>query len=325
MRRFGLLVTVLAASGISACSSSSGGSAGGAGTADGVPLLAGFAPDPAPANGFRLVLPIVHGIQPGDSTEMCTWTDKILDQDLDIKMVKGQQSVTGHHVVIYYTKVQQPPGTQRVCLDSDMADFRYTVGAGGEGVNQTATMPGDLVAHIPKGSQIVINHHYLNASAKPYDAQSAVLVTLNAPGAPAVHSGALAFVDSALEVPPGNYGMDIKCTMTKDTQFWMLIPHMHAWGSHITVDHTSVDAAPHRLFDVPWLPEYAFHPPAMTLDPTAPYVMKKGDTLNVHCDFNNSTAKSLPFGVEMCVAFGETINADNSDNIACDGGHWGPF
>jgi hypothetical protein len=291
-----------------------------------VVLLDGFTPDPAPANGFRIVLPIVHDIKPGDSTEYCSWTDKILDQDLDLKAVKGQQTVTGHHVVIYYTTQQQPPGTQRICQDADMATFRFTVGAGGEGVNQTQVMPGDLVAHIPKGSQIVINHHYLNAGAKTLDAQSVVLATLNAPGAPAVRAGALAWVDTSLNVPPGNYGIDVKCTMTRDTQFFALLPHMHGYGTHITIDHTTVaDGKTKRLFDVPWDPSYAFHPPTMTNDPSMPYVMKTGDTVDVHCDYVNNTSASLPFGVEMCVGFGQTIDAANLGNIACDAGNWGPF
>jgi hypothetical protein len=52
-------------------------------------MLSGFEPEAADANGFQVLLPIVHGIEAGQSYEYCTWTDHILDQDIDIKAATG--------------------------------------------------------------------------------------------------------------------------------------------------------------------------------------------------------------------------------------------
>jgi hypothetical protein len=291
----------------------------------GVELLPGFQPGPAPANGFQLVMPIAHGIAAGGSFEYCTWSDVVLDHDIDVKAVQGLQTVTGHHTVLYYTTNLQPAGQQRICSDADMASFRFGAGAGGEGVAAKNVLPGDLAVHIPKGAQLVVNHHYLNASAQTVDnVQSAMNVYLADPGAKLVRASSLAFVDTAMKLPVGLSSVDITCTVNKDYSTWYFIPHMHRWGQHVTVDHTSAGGTK-RLFDVAWTPEYTFHPPSMTEDPSQPYVLHTGDQVHLHCDFNNTTGAAMPFGTEMCVAFAQTVDTANVGNLACDAGRWGPF
>jgi hypothetical protein len=277
--------------------------------------------DPVPQNGMQIILPVVKDLMPGESYEMCTWTDKILETDLDVKSSTGYQSSGGHHVVLFYTTKQQPPGTTRVCTDDDMATFRFAVGTG-EGLTNVA--PGDLAFHLPKGAQLVANHHYINASPTALSAQSAMNIEFVAPGQKSTRSGSIAFVDSDLVVPPGISSRDISCTLTRDTKLWMLLPHMHRWGKHIDIEHVS-SGQKKRLISLDWREEYEFHAPEMRSDLASPFVLKKGDQINTHCEWNNNTGKPLPFGLEMCVTFGQTINADNLENIACDKGDWTPF
>lgn len=307
------------------CSSSSSPPASGdpatASPADRLPDLKLEAPS---ANGFQMVLPIVRGVAAGSTNEICTWTEKILDADLDVKAARGFQTKTGHHVIVYYTKIKQPAGTQRPCTDDDMASFRFVIGAGGEGTAQVNVLPGNLATHVPKGAQLVVNHHYLNAGAAAIDAQSAVNIDLADPKAQLTRSSALAFVDTSLRVPPGQYGMDVKCKLKADMSLWQMTPHMHRWGSHIRVDHTS-GATSNRLFDLAWDPDYTFHPPQDMRDPAKPYELKTGDEIKVHCDFANDTGKDLTFGIEMCVLFAETVDTKSLGNLACDQGSWGDF
>src|SRR5262249_52591107 len=88
-------------------------------------VVADLQPEAPDANGFQLILPKVTGIEGGKDYEVCTWTDKILTEDMDVKAAKGFQSKTGHHVVLYYTLNVQPAGTQRICNDEDMGKFRF--------------------------------------------------------------------------------------------------------------------------------------------------------------------------------------------------------
>ena len=204
MRRFGELVLAVAAA---ACGSGSGGGgSSGPNTIDGVTVMDGFSPGPAPApgTGFQIVLPIVHDIQVGGSYEYCSWSNVILKQDAWIKESEGWQTQSGHHVIVYYTMNPIAAGTNRLCTDSDMAGFRFAVGAAGEGIDQVQLLPGDLAVHIPAGAQIVINHHYLNAGTKDLpEAQSAVNIIFPPAGAKITQASSVALADSEMQILPG--------------------------------------------------------------------------------------------------------------------------
>lgn len=332
MRRFGWLVLLAAAT---ACGSGSsggggGGSSSGASSSGGTttPLMNGFDPGPAPdaSKGFQLIMPIVNDIAAGQSYEYCTWTDKTLDHDVWVKETDGFQTDSGHHIIVYYTMTPQPAGQQRICADSDMAGFRFAAASGGEGVSEQNRLPGNLAVHIPAGAQLVVNHHYLNpGTAAIAQAQSAVNVLYADPSAPVVATSSLAFVDSAMSIPPGASTLDITCVAQQDFQTWKLLPHMHNWGTHITVDHISASGSTDRLFDLDWDPSYAFHPPTKIVDPSQPYLIAKGDTYKVHCEYSNDTSAPLTFGQEMCVSYAQTVDANNVGNLLCDSGQWGSF
>jgi hypothetical protein len=278
-----------------------------------------------PANGYQVVLPIVRALQPGADTEMCTWTDLIVDHDVDVRAVQAFQTTGGHHVVLYTTTKTQPAGTTRVCSDDDMATFRFSAGSGGEGQYGKNEAPADLVYRVPAGSQIVLNHHYINATTQVRDAQSAMSIWLADPGMTYRLSGSLAIVDTSLKIPPGPSTMDIHCTMPRDFKAWYLIPHMHAYGTRITITQVTPTAT-QTLFDVqPWSPSYTFHPPEVRKDPDAPMVFAKGDQLNVHCEWDNTTSSNMTFGIEMCVGFSEFVDDTGAGNLACDGGNWTDF
>ncbi len=326
MRRFGCLVLAAAAA---ACSSGSSGGGGSSGPTeiDGVPVIAGFDPGPAPAagTGFQVVLPIVENIAAGASEEICTWTDIVLDQDIWVKESIGYQTESGHHIIVYYTPSPSKAGVTRECTDADMASFRFGVGAGGEGLSEDNKLPGDLAVRIPKGSQIVLNHHYLNSSSKPIaQAQSAVNVLYAAPGSTIVQTSSLAFVDSSMTVPPGTASVEYTCTMKEDMATWELLPHMHYYGTHIAIDHIS-GTTTKRLFDLDWDPNYMFHPPILTNDPSTPFQMAKGDQIHIKCDYNNTTGAPLNFGQEMCVSYAQTVDTAKIGNMECDQGSWGTF
>lgn len=286
-------------------------------------LLPSLHPAAPPANGFQIVTPVVDGIQPGADQEMCTWTDKITTDTLDVRWTQGYQSVpAGHHIVVYYTMIHQPPGTQRVCNDADMATFRLVSGNGEEGERNEA--PGNLVYRIPAGAQIVVNHHWLNVTDQVVQGQAVVNISPADPGGSYIPSGNTAILNTALDIPPGMQTMDIHCAFQRQMKMWFLIPHEHQWGTHMTVKLTrsGVQETP---FDLDWDPSFAFHPPEDRRDPSDPMMINPGDSIDVHCAWNNDTGHDLLFGSEMCVAFGQFVDDQGLGNSACDGGSWGPF
>lgn len=285
-------------------------------------LLPDFEPPPAPENGLQVITPIVRGIQPGTDNEICTWTDAIVDRDIDVRSTLGFQTEPGHHTIVYYTMTPQPPGTQRVCTDNDMASLRYVAANAGNRILSEA--PGDLVYRIPKGSQIVINHHYLNASDETRDGQSGVNINFAEPGRDYTLSGTTAILDTELAIQPGIQELSISCTMDRQLKLWYFAPHMHRWGKTIQIDVVKGGVS-ERIFDTTWQYEYTFHPPEKRFDPATPYVLSPGDQVNVHCTWNNDTPNVLGFGFEMCIATGQFVDETRGGNWACDRGHWGSF
>jgi hypothetical protein len=273
---------------------------------------------PAPENGIQVITPIFENIAPGSDLETCVWTDKIFDKETDVKSTLGYQNEPpGHHVVLFYTLAKQPPGTARICTDNDMATFRYLTGNGANGeINQA---PGDLVFRIPAGAQLVVNAHYLNAGDETLRGQSLINVNFADPG-PHTPSGSLAIVDTQLEVAQGVSTQKMSCTYDRDFKLWYFIPHMHRWGQHITIDINS-----QRMVDLPWSPDYTFHPPENRYDLNQPFMIKAGDTVDVSCTWNNTESGPLLFGFEMCVAFGQFIDEQGFGSRACDHGSWVDF
>jgi len=281
--------------------------------------------DPKPGNGYQIVLPIERGLQPGTDSEYCTWTDLVPDHDVNVRAVEAYQTITGHHVIMYTTSKLQPPGTTRLCTDDDMATFRFGVGSGAEGMGGKNEAPGDLVFPVPAGSQVVLNHHYINATSAVQDAQSAMNIWLADPNMKYTPSASMAVLDTSLRIPPGPATMDINCAVPRDTAVWLAVPHMHQYGTRQVIQHIS-STTTETMFDVdPWDPGYMFHPPELQKDPSAPYLIKASDQIHVHCEWNNTGTTDLTFGLEMCVAFMQTVDAQGLGNIECDKGNWGPF
>jgi hypothetical protein len=287
-------------------------------------LLPGFTPGPAPENGMQIVIPIMRGVPAGSDNEICTWTDAIADRDLMVRAVQGFQTETGHHIVVYKTKNHEPPGTRRHCSNDDLTTVRFVAGAGGEGIYDMNEAPGNLAFTIEKGYQIVVNEHFLNATSKPHDAQSVVNIYFADPNKTYIPSGALAIVDTTIDLPVGRPTKEINCVMNDDYKAWFSIPHMHAWGVNIKVDHESGGVSK-RLFDTNWVPSYTFRPPEMRVDPATPTLFKKGDRIKVLCEWNNDTGANLGFGPEMCVFFSQTVDDRGQGNWACDAGVWQSF
>jgi hypothetical protein len=277
---------------------------------------------PAPENGLQVLTPIVRRLEQGTDNEIYTWTDQITDRAVDVRSVQGFQTRPGgHHIVVYYTTVLQPAGTQRICKDSDMASFRYVVGHAGDG--SVYEPPGDLVHQIPAGAQIVLNHHYLNVYDQVLDGQTVVNLNFADPGGTYTRSSAMAIVDTSLAVPPGLQEYKVNCTVAdRELKLWYLIPHMHRWGSSITVDVTRSGTKSRAILVEQWAPEFTFHPPTNYYDLTTPLVLAPGDSVEVGCRFNNDTGNMLNFGFEMCLTFGEFVDDKNIGSWACDKGHW---
>jgi hypothetical protein len=290
---------------------------------DGPEVLDNLTVPPVPENGIQVLTPPYDDIQPATDYEICTWTDAVFDKVTDVKSTIGYQTEPpGHHVILFYTQEKLPPGTQRICTDTDMATFRYLTGNGTNGELNAA--PGDLVFRIPAGAQLVVNQHFLNASDEVLRGQSVINVNFAEVGPTYTPSGSLAILNSGLEVQPGVTTQTMHCEFEQDFDLWYLIPHMHRWGQKITVDLT-LGGVKERHFDTTWAEQFTFHPPEKRMETTNPLRIRAGDTADVSCTWNNDEGRSLLFGFEMCVVFGQFIDSQGIGSRACDNSRWTDF
>ena len=278
-------------------------------------------PTPSAEAGFQLVLPVVPAIPAGSSQELCTWTDKVLERDTSIAELVGAQAGPGHHIIVYVTMMQQPPGTRRECTDADMVNFTYVAAAIGEGATGLNKPPAGLAFFIPQGAQIVINEHYLNASPQPRDGQAAVNIYYADPSRSYIRSSALSFADTRIMVPPGESSADVNCTVQDELAAWLFFPHMHEWGKHILIERQSHGVTT-TLFDTDWSDAYTFHPPELQQTLDAPLRFSAGDSVHIRCTWNNTTGQPMIFGQEMCVGSGQIIDRDARGAAFCINGNW---
>jgi hypothetical protein len=296
------------------------------GTSDSVPLIKGFDPGPAPKNGMQIVMPAVEGIAPGASEELCSTLAEPVKTKLDLREIEGLQGITGHHVALYWSSV---PGEAdaHLCSDADNVNFRFVAGVsstvGGEA--QGTVAPDGIAFEIPAGSYLGIQQHFLNETDNTVTSQSALNLYNEDAGTTFTPSHGLAFLNSTLNLAPGADTLNIHCTMQNDFQAWMQIPHMHTWGTsfYATLTHAGT---PTMLQDLPtWNPDWQFSPNITSYPTSAPLQISTGDTVDVQCNWDNTTSSALTFGTEMCVLFAAYIDTADLGNIACDGGSWTTF
>ncbi|MGE5180737.1 MAG: hypothetical protein ACM31C_01680 [Acidobacteriota bacterium] len=284
-------------------------------------LLPGFKPGPAPANGMQIIMPAIRGLEPGTSEELCSVTNIQVTDKIDVKKLSVVQGTAGHHAALYFTMI---PSTEdaHICTDADMVNYRFVGAATTEMDNET---PSGIAFEIPAGAYLAVQQHFINAADNAVDTQTAINLYYTDPGAQFTPSHGLAFLNTTLDLKPGVNALDVHCTMQNDVKMWATGPHMHKYGTSFTGTWTHNGVATSISSEATWEAPWEFELPLTTYDTASPLEFFKGDTVDVHCEWNNTSATDLHFGDEMCVLFGMTIDDTGLGSVACDDGSWIAF
>ena len=286
--------------------------------------IPGFDPPP-PADGFtRFVTPPVHGIAPGDDIEYCQWVAPAAAGAQDVLDFSGLQSVAGHHAVLYATtETYYDVGETHICNVSDMLSVSFVGAIGGEGNGGTASkLPDGLYFRLPAGQALMVNTHWLNATDNTVDGQA----VLDAKFAPADDSRQTADIfannGDTFSIGSGSdVQYDVSCTLQQDMNFAMVTNHMHANGfaAHSELIHPDGSSTELRT-DTSWATDEGFNPIYTRFSLAQPMVAHAGDTYHTHCEWKNTTAKTLLFPDEMCDGIGFYFPARGQ--LACSNGSW---
>ncbi len=273
---------------------------------------------PTPAGGVALYTPVLE-IEPGTDVTYCTFTDFVTDEDVFIRTTRGSQSEWGHHAIMMQTTEVREPGTV-LCSGEEMETLRQLMGGtGGEG--QAGYDPPERVGMtIPKGSQFVIQSHWINASAEARRVQAMMVTVPGSQAADRIDTGTVALLDVGFSVPArGASSAKVTCEFQQEQRFFMAIGHEHEWGTHVRANVIRAGGVREALFDRPFEPHHVFDPPVSTYDLDDPLVIAAGDAIEFECEWQNDTADPLTFPREMCVFFGYSMTAGDA---RCLNGVW---
>ncbi|HMJ12929.1 MAG TPA: hypothetical protein VK524_16015 [Polyangiaceae bacterium] len=257
-------------------------------------------------------------VLPGEDRTYCTFTNVILKEPTIFGESFGAQSPMGHHAILVYTTQPQEPHTGPC---GGMDGEQLLGGTGGKSVSDTASLPTNYGVEVPAGAQLVINHHWINTGREPVRGQSLMIARTLKSGGETVKAGSLAMVSIGWELPPQSpFESTTECTFQEDVPFVIALGHMHEWGSRVKIEVERAGSATDTLIDAAWSVEAATTGGTgykqYTLE--SPYMIRKGDTVRLTCNWKNTTSESLEFPREMCVFFGNTIGA----SYICANGAW---
>jgi hypothetical protein len=264
------------------------------------------APDMAMAQQQALTLiESDYSLTAGQEEYLCV--RKTIATDLYITSITPVNGQATHHEVLGIDTSKkaadgvQPCGTN---IEFDVISWKLLFASG---VNSpTLTIPDGAALHIPAGSQIVMQMHLLNASKSPVMSHASISVLPLAPGGPTpveaqmILAGPLSDPRVTPAIPVGpNQIVTGSCTLSADTKYFAVFPHMHQIGTHIKVDAV-VGGATTTLWDK----DYSFN--NQDFGEFTPIAMAKGDKINVTCTYDNETGMPVKFGQssldEMCYA-----------------------
>ena len=171
---------------------------------------------------------------------------------------------------------------------------------------------------VPAGKQIVVQTHYINASAAPRDVEDEITVHLLAREDVRRFAQGFAVVDGTFEIPPhANYGRAATCTLKKDLELIMALGHMHERGQHYKLEHLDANGKLlDTILDQDWEMAFTSHPPTSRWTPDKPYKLAQGERLRQTCTWNNTEDEKVLFPREMCVAFTMVLDDDGFTECA---------
>src|SRR5262245_44057844 len=262
--------------------------------------MPGFVPPAAGSGEVQYRSPVVRGIQPGEDRIVCSYLDAYVDEDFDVASIVGFATNGSHHVSLYSVSFAQTPNTHD-CRDEEMVNFNF-VGDGGE--MPSTVLPEGLVRRVSKGSQLVIQTHWFNASDEPVDGQAAFNVRYESASPTKTPTDFVAVMSSSFDVTPGTSRASVSCTIADTLNVWQLAGHQHDLGRHVRVLYTPKGGEQQMLIDEDWKQEWSFNPRFMDFTP-GPMRMQPGDKLTVECEWENPGQDTLRFPSEMCGALGQ--------------------
>jgi hypothetical protein len=218
-----------------------------------------------------------------------------LDQDLAVDSFSFPERDYVHHMFFSRTTVPEPEG-----LSECNVVFKTTwipLFLAGKGGTNLQYPPGDANV-LPKGTQVVLQIHLLNASAEAQNLD--VTLSLGRSTAPnPTPVGLYAFGSQDISLPPMQpSSVTSVCTTTQDVTTFALFAHEHELGTKVTFEVMN-DAGQYEM--AYQRNPFSFNDQAIE---EIPLHVPKGTTTRTTCSYDNTTNAVVTYGEssydEMC-------------------------
>ncbi len=248
--------------------------------------------DDGVADGWHELVAAEWTVPPGREKFVCALAT--VPADTDIAAFRTVAPPGTHHALVTVTEPVAPDGVFE-CDPGALSDAM--VFASGIATSDLI-LPEGVAMRVAAGKQVLLNLHLLNTTDALLHGRSAVVVRDAPRGAALAEMVFAGTVDIAL--PPGADAVASgSCTFHEDATLFEVWPHMHAFGTRMTVVHRSAGGA-HTLHDGPYDVREQRH------YPVGPVRVPRGDRVDVTCHWKNTSAVTIHYGNhaadEMCFA-----------------------
>ncbi len=236
-------------------------------------------------------------IAPGEERTTCF--HMVVPHDMAVSSIDMLQGDFGHHAVIVSSNEPKPDGTVEDCTDqTSYAKYKALL--------IPVDPPPNHAYWLTKGTSVVLQSHYVNASDEPILTRDVVRAKMMA--AEKVERWMAPFTATALEfeIPAGGQETELAfdCELDRDVDLLYVGGHMHEWGSSYDIDlGPSVEELANIYTVDAWVPDYRDLPP-IEIYAEDPLTITQGTVLRTTCRWKNDTSGTLQFPQEMCVSFG---------------------
>lgn len=275
-----------------------------------------------PAAGAGVQVTMASVLDPGLETERCAFY-RAPAEGLNIVREEIKYSPGSHHAVLWMTSYTEIPvmdkngtavNTSKV-FDCGKGVFGVWDVTGLVAVHQVADgpatvngLPEGVALKVPGNALLLINTHYLNASANTLNAQLTINLHTIKTADVKTEAGILFLYNPMIRVPAhGTATARMQCPAATDINVLNAQSHMHARGVDYVANRVTKDGKADLLFAGKDWSEVS----ARTLAP--PMVVKAGEVFDFKCSYNNVTNKDTKDQVvtqgfttkdEMCVFWG---------------------
>jgi hypothetical protein len=254
--------------------------------------------EPAPPDGGQQLATSSFRLAPGEETYRC-YQFYSPEDAVGITRVEAISMAGVHHIGLFQAFGRDEPVEPHEC-NTLIKQTWLPIWASGTG-SPSLQLPAGTGFVIQPGTQYIVQLHLQNATDEDLVIRAGLNLTYDRNVAALQPAGMYAFGTFDMSIPPNTTDHQVPvsdCVTGKDMHVFAAFPHMHKYGTKLTMTRSVAGAAPEMFYEIdPW--RFGDQP----MDPLD-VTVSAADRFDLTCYYTNRTGASVPYGEsseqEMC-------------------------